>query len=426
MKIGIIGGSGLEDPKLLGNYQEKDVETPYGKPSSSIVCGKLAGMDVCILSRHGKKHEITPSHVNNRANIFALKKLGCSHIIATTAVGSLREEIGRGDFVILDQFIDFTKQRLETFYDSFKEKPIHVSLADPFSEQMRKKIIECCQELGIKFHPFGTVVTIEGPRFSTRAESNMFRQWGADVINMSIAPEAILAREAELEYSAIAMSTDYDCWKTEEKPVSWEDVFKVFSDNAEKMKKLLVRIVEKMNSQDEDFIKSKIRTVPNWPKPGIMFRDITTLLQDAQGFSKTIELFEKRYKDKEIDLIAGIESRGFIVASALANKLGKGVILIRKPGKLPSETVRQEYALEYGTDAIEIHKDSVKPGQKILVVDDLLATSGTMGAATSLIEKIGGKVIETAFIVELEDLGGRKRLEDKGNKVFSLIKFSGD
>jgi len=423
MKIGIIGGSGLEDPKLLKDYQEKDVETPYGKPSSSIVCGKLEGIDVCILSRHGKKHEITPSNVNNRANIFALKKLGCTHVIATTAVGSLREEIRRGDFVILDQFIDFTKHRQLTFYDSFKDKPVHVSLADPFSEFLRKKIIDCCQELGIKFHAFGTVVTIEGPRFSTRAESNMFRVFGADVINMSIAPEAILAREAELEYSAIAMSTDYDCWKIEEKPVSWEDVLKVFSENAEKMKKLLVRVVERISNQDEDYIKSKIRTVPNWPKQGIMFRDITTLLQDAQAFSKTIELFEKRYKNSDIDLIAGIESRGFIVASALASKLGKGVVLIRKPGKLPSETVRQEYQLEYGTDAIEIHKDSVRPGQKILVVDDLLATGGTMNAAATLIEKLGGKIVETAFIVELPELKGKEKLKWP---MFKLVSFEGE
>ncbi|MBM3247343.1 S-methyl-5'-thioadenosine phosphorylase [Candidatus Pacearchaeota archaeon] len=425
MKIGIIGGSGLEDPKIIKNSVEKEVETPYGKTSSSIVCGKISEIEVCIIARHGKKHEIPPTHVNNRANIFALKKLGCTHILATSAVGSLREEIKRGDFVILDQFLDFTRHRQITFYDNFKDGPKHISLANPFSEVLREKIIYCCNELGISYHEKGTVVTIEGPRFSTRAESNMFRQWGADVINMSIAPEAILAREAELEYAAIAMSTDYDCWKTDEKPVTWEQIVEIFAGNAEKMKQLLVRVIEKMSRNEEDFIKSKIRTVPHWPKLGVMFRDITTLIKDAEGFKRTIELLEKRYRNKEIDLIAGIESRGFIVASALASKLGKGIVLVRKPGKLPAEKVREEYELEYGKDAIEIHKDAISSGQKVLLVDDLCATGGTCGAAASLIEKLGGKIVECSFIVDLPELGGSKKIKAKW-PFFSILEFEGE
>ncbi|MEK6885891.1 MAG: adenine phosphoribosyltransferase [Nanoarchaeota archaeon] len=181
-----------------------------------------------------------------------------------------------------------------------------------------------------------------------------------------------------------------------------------------------------MANDDEEFIKSKIRTIPDFPKPGIMFRDITTLLKDAEGFQRTMKVLEERYKNEKIDLIAGIESRGFVLASALASRLNKGVILVRKPGKLPGEKVREEYNLEYGTDAIEIHKDAVQPGQNILLVDDLIATSGTAGAACSLITKLGGKIIDTAFVVELEDLGGRKKLEDKGFSVFSILKFSGD
>lgn len=425
MKIGIIGGSGLEDPKIIKNPTEKEIETPYGKPSSSIICGKINEIEVCILARHGKNHEITPTYVNNRANIFALKKLGCTHILATTAVGSLREEIKRGDFVILDQFIDFTKHRQLTFYDNFKDGPKHVSLAKPFSDFLREKIIYCCEELAIPFHAKGTVVTIEGPRFSTRAESNMFRQLGADVINMSIAPEAILAREAELEYSAIAMSTDYDCWKTDEKPVTWEQIVEIFANNAGKMKQLLVRVIEKISKNDEDFIKGKIRTIPNWPKLGIMFRDITTLIKDAEGFKKTLDVLETRYKNKEIDLIAGIESRGFIVASALASRLGKGLVLIRKPGKLPAEKVKEEYDLEYGKDAIEIHKDSISQGQKILLVDDLCATGGTCNAAGNLIEKLGGKIVECCFIVNLPKLEGSKKLKSRW-PFFSILEFEGE
>jgi 5'-methylthioadenosine phosphorylase len=244
MKVGIIGGSGLDDPKLLQNHTEKQVMTPYGAPSSALTCGTLAGVNVCILARHGKKHELPPTHVNYRANIHALKAEGCTHVLATTAVGSLREEIGRGDFVILDQFIDFTRHRSITFHDTFANGPVHASLADPFSAHLRGKLIDACKHLGIKHHPAGTVVTIEGPRFSTRAESRMFRAWGADVINMSIAPEATLAREAGLEYAAIAMSTDYDCWKTDEHPVSWDDILNIFHQNADKMKKLLLTTIE--------------------------------------------------------------------------------------------------------------------------------------------------------------------------------------
>jgi len=447
MKIGIIGGSGLDDPSLIQDCEEKEVETPFGNPSSSITCGSIEGVEVCILARHGKKHEIPPTQVNNRANIFALGKLGCTHIIATTAVGSLREEIGRGDFVVLDQFIDFTRHRKISFHEDFTEGIKHTPMADPFDKVLREKIIQGCQGQGIKYHPKGSVVTIEGPRFSTRAESQVYRMWGADVINMSIAPEAALANEAELPYAAIAMSTDYDCWKTDEEPVSWDAILEIFGENSDKMKKLLVEVIKNLDRNENlgesaiaedpivqdvpesllsksEIIKSKIRTIPNWPKEGIMFRDITTLLQDADGFRKTIEVLEERYKDKEIDYIAGIESRGFILASALALRLGKGMILIRKPGKLPAETISQEYELEYGTDAVEIHKDAIKPGEKVLLVDDLIATSGTCLAACNLIGKLGGKIEECAFIVELNDLGGRRKLEDKGYKMFSIINYA--
>ncbi|MEK6892904.1 MAG: S-methyl-5'-thioadenosine phosphorylase [Nanoarchaeota archaeon] len=428
MKLGIIGGSGLDDPRLLDGHKELQIDTPYGSPSSPITCGKIKDMEVCILARHGRKHEITPTYVNNRANIFALKKLGCTHIIATTAVGSLREEIARGHFIILSDFIDFTRHRKLTFFDSFEEGIKHISLAKPFSEFLREKAIESCEELGIPFHNEGTVITIEGPRFSTRAESFMFQHWGADVINMSIAPEAILAKEAGIEYSAIAMSTDYDCWKQEEIPVSWEAIMEIFNQNSEKMKSLLIKIIEKVSiadvfEKDKEFIKSKIRTIPNWPKQGIMFRDITTLLKDKDSFAKAIKILEERYKNKEIDLVAGIESRGFIIASALALKLGKGLVLVRKPGKLPAETVKAEYELEYGKDAVEIHKDAISPGQKVLLVDDLIATGGTASAAGHLIEQLGGQVVECAFIVELPELKGREKLIWP---IFKVVDFEGE
>ncbi len=429
MKIGIIGGSGLENPEILQDYKEINVDTPFGKPSSPLIAGKINGVDVIILSRHGKKHEIPPTQINNRANIYALKYQGCKHIISTTAVGSLREDICRGDFVILDQFIDFTKQRNLTFYDRFDFGPIHTQMANPFSEMLRKKIIQSCEELNFNYHKSGTVITIEGPRFSTIAESKMFRQWGADVINMSIAPEAILAKEAEVEYATIAMSTDYDCWKQNEEPVSWEAIKEVMKKNVEKVKQVLIKTIEKISDQetlksDLKFIKDKIRTIPNFPKPGIMFRDITTLLKDKEGFKKVIEIFEKRYKDKKIDVVAGIESRGFIIGGILASKLNASFVPIRKKGKLPAETISESYELEYGTDTIELHKDAIQPGQNVLIIDDLIATGGTALASCKLIERLQGKIFEIAFIIDLPELKGKERLS-KYN-VFTLVKFEGN
>lgn len=171
-------------------------------------------------------------------------------------------------------------------------------------------------------------------------------------------------------------------------------------------------------------IKAKIRTIPNWPKQGVMFRDITTLMKDEKGFRDTCQRLFEHYKDKDIDIVAGIESRGFVFGTALAILLKKGFVPIRKKGKLPAETMRQEYQLEYGVDAVEIHKDAIKEGDKVLVVDDLLATGGTMRASCQLVEKCGGKVIGCAFVVELPELRGRDKLKEYD--VFRLVEFEGE
>ena len=170
-------------------------------------------------------------------------------------------------------------------------------------------------------------------------------------------------------------------------------------------------------------IKSKIRTVPHWPKEGIMFRDITTLLKDPDGFKETIDLLYKRYADKKIDKVIGIESRGFIFGAPLAYLLGCGFVPIRKPGKLPAEIESEEYALEYGRDKIEVHKDAINKGDRILIVDDLIATAGTATAARNLVKKLGGELVECAFIVELVDLKGRDKL--KGENIYSIVEFEG-
>ncbi len=424
MKIGIIGGSGLENPDILENFKTKEVETPFGKPSSPLTMGRIGNIDVVIISRHGVKHEITPTEVNNKANIFALKDEGCKYIISTTAAGSLREEIKRGDFVVIDQFIDFTKQRKLTFFDKFEFGPIHTPMANPFSEILRNKLIESCEKLKLPHHRKGTVITIEGPRFSTKAESNLFKQWGGDVINMSISPEAILANEAEVPYAVIAMTTDYDCWKEDEEPVTWNTIREIMKENSVKVKKILLDTIDSFSREQEILkLKNKIRTIPDFPKQGVLFRDITPLLQDKESIKRFTEMIYERYKNEKIDVIAGIESRGFILAGILAERLDAGVALIRKPGKLPYETVKEEYSLEYGTDTVEIHKDAIKLKQKVLLVDDLIATGGTALASCNLIKKLGGEIVECAFLIELEELGGIEKLKKENYHSFTLVKF---
>jgi len=245
--IGIIGGSGLDNPDILSNPRDEKVSTQYGEPSSPLKHGLIDGVQVVLLARHGREHTIPPTQVNYRANIAALKSAGCTHIVASTAVGSLREEIRRGDLIIVDQFIDFTKQRKMTFHESFApHNPVHCPMADPYDSRLRQLLIDECKSRGYPFHDRGAVVTIEGPRFSTRAESHMFRTLGADIINMSIATETVLANELGIPYAAVAMSTDYDCWKNDEEPVSWEAILKVFNENAAKVTALLKGIVSKI------------------------------------------------------------------------------------------------------------------------------------------------------------------------------------
>ena len=247
MRVGIIGGSGLDDPAVLVRAADDRVATPWGEPSSPLRRGEIAGVECVLLARHGRQHTIPPTHVNNRANVHALAAAGCTHLLATTAVGSLRSEIGRGDLVILDQFIDFTRFRKVSFHDAFEPgAPIHAPMADPFSGELRGLLLGAARDLGLAHHARGTVVTIEGPRFSTRAESRMFRAWGADVINMSTAPECALANEAGLPYAAVAMSTDYDCWKEDEEPVSWGQIASIFEEKGEKVVRLRVEAVSRL------------------------------------------------------------------------------------------------------------------------------------------------------------------------------------
>lgn len=258
VKIGIIGGSGLEDPNILKDPNEVKVSTPYGDPSSALITGKINDVEVVILSRHGKKHSIMPTNVPNQANIHALKEQGCTHIIVTTACGSLREEIKPGDFVFIDQFIDRTTKRKSTFYE--KDHVAHIPLAEPFCSDLRNLLGKIADELGLSNHKKGTIITIEGPRFSTKAESILFRQWNADVINMSTVPEVVLAREAGVCYASVAMSTDYDVWHDTEEDVNIQLVLQTMKKNAENVKKLIIATIPKIKDNPDCKCRQDIKT----------------------------------------------------------------------------------------------------------------------------------------------------------------------
>jgi 5'-methylthioadenosine phosphorylase len=241
-EIGIIGGTGLYDPELLKNVEEVTVDTPYGAPSDAITVGELAGKSVAFLPRHGKKHMIRPTLVNSRANIFALKKLGVQRILAPSAVGSLKEDYKPGDIVFVDQFIDRTTKREQSFYTG--KKVCHISVAEPMCPEMRQNLIATAEAIGIAAHTTGTYVCIEGPRFSTKAESRLFRSWDADVIGMTLVPECVLAREAELCYASIATITDYDVWK--DHPVCADEVVATMKASIEKVKQIILEAVTRL------------------------------------------------------------------------------------------------------------------------------------------------------------------------------------
>ena len=239
-EIGIIGGTGIYSEGMLKNVKVMNVRTPYGKPSSEIRIGSFKGRKIAFLFRHGESHSIPPHKVNSQANIYALKKLGVERIIGIAAVGSLKEEMKPGDIVIPDQFIDMTKQRELTFYDG--PKVAHISMADPFCKEMRDLVCKTIKNLNIRFHGKGTYLCIEGPRFSTRTESNLWRIMKADIIGMTLIPEVVLAREKELCYLSISSVTDYDCWKGKE-AVSADDVIKTMKKNTENMRKILESVI---------------------------------------------------------------------------------------------------------------------------------------------------------------------------------------
>jgi 5'-methylthioadenosine phosphorylase len=242
VEIGIFGGTGIYDSGLLENSHEVDVDTPYGKPSDTITVGTFKGRKIAFLPRHGKKHTIPPHMINFKANIWAFKELGVTRIIAPSAVGSLKEELAPGHFALPTQFLDFTKSRDGSFSEN--GRVIHISVADPFCPELQSSIIQVTDSQGIEIHKDCTYVCIEGPRFSTRAESKFYRTTGADIIGMTLVPECQLAREAQMCYASISTVTDYDVWA--DKPVTAKEVLATLSKNVEITKKILAELIDKI------------------------------------------------------------------------------------------------------------------------------------------------------------------------------------
>ena len=246
-EVGIIGGSGLYSMPGFTDIQEHKLETPFGAPSDAYVCGTLEGRSVAFLARHGRGHRILPSELNFRANIYGFKMLGVEQIISVSAVGSLKEEHKPTDFVIPDQFVDRTRHRVDTFFG--EGIVAHVAFADPVCAEVRKTVVKACDGVGVVGKDGGTYLCMEGPQFSTRAESNLYRRWDVDVIGMTNLQEAKLAREAELCYATIAMVTDYDCWHDSHDSVTVEQIIAVLNKNVENVCAVVKRAVAELPRQ---------------------------------------------------------------------------------------------------------------------------------------------------------------------------------
>jgi len=237
--VGVIGGSGLYEIEGLTGLEEVALETPFGTPSDTFLTGELEGVRMVFLPRHGRGHRISPTEINSRANVWGMKKLGVSRILSVSAVGSMREEISPGDFVLVDQFFDRTRHRPDTFFEG--GVVAHVGFAEPICPAVRAILLEASEGLEVQVHDGGTYLNMEGPQFSTRAESLIYRGWGVDVIGMTNLQEARLAREAEIGYATVAMTTDYDCWHIEHDDVSVAAVIETMKQNVKHAKELIRR-----------------------------------------------------------------------------------------------------------------------------------------------------------------------------------------
>jgi 5'-methylthioadenosine phosphorylase len=290
--LAVLGGSGLYEIDGLTHVEHVRVDTPYGAPSDAVVRGKIDGATVLFLPRHGRGHRVPPHAINYRANLCALKKLGATHLVSVSAVGSMKEEIAPGDLVVVDQFIDLTKRRVSTFFDD--DVAAHVMFADPVCEHLAASLGAAAAEAlaseksSGKVHRGGTYVCMEGPQFSTRAESLVYRSWGVSVIGMTAMPEAKLAREAELPYATLALATDYDCWHESEEDVTVEAVVAVMKKNVSLARRAITTLARSLpdpqKSRAHGALKGAIMTAPDAISPRAR-ASLAWLLDPAGGSS---------------------------------------------------------------------------------------------------------------------------------------------
>jgi 5'-methylthioadenosine phosphorylase len=284
MKVGIIGGSGLYNLKELDKVNNIQIDTPFGKPSSDFLTGEIHDIPVVFIPRHGIGHVLLPTEIPFRANIWGLKKLGVTHLISVGAVGSLKEEIIPGHIVFPDQFIDLTRHRTSTFFGN--GIVAHVQFGDPVCPKLSEKLVQSARTVGASIHLGGTYICMEGPAFSSRAESLLYRSWGADVIGMTNAQEAKLAREAEMSFASIALATDYDCWHVSESEVNVDDIIKVMHENVETARRI---IVETMRNLTPDF--------PNSQQDALKFALLTEKSKIPKKTRSDLDLLLSKYLD---------------------------------------------------------------------------------------------------------------------------------
>jgi len=359
--LGVIGGSGLYEIEGLKDPRWVKLESSFGEPSGEALTGSLGPVTLFFLPRHDRGHRLPPSDINARANIDGLKRAGCTDILSLSAVGSLREALEPGTFVVVDQYIDRTFAREKSFFGP--GLAAHVSMAEPVCARLSGLAGQAARAAGAQVVDGGTYLAMEGPQFSTKAESALYRSWGCDVIGMTNMPEAKLAREAELPYASVAMVTDYDCWREDEAHVEVTHIQAILAANADKARALVKLLAAALPATREPSpidtaldgalitapagprpcdgeaavgrrrprpeglrmnLAAIIRTIPDYPKPGIMFRDITTLLGDARAFRRAVDELVQPFAGMKVDKVAGIEARGFILGGAVAHQLSAG------------------------------------------------------------------------------------------------------
>lgn len=407
-KIAIIGAL---DEEIL--YYLKELKEPkkHNIGRFYFYSGKLDGKDIVIVkSGAGKVNAAVCAQI-------VIGRFNPTVVIFTGVAGALDPSLEIGDIIIskdsLHHDMDATKLGFKLGQIPFSD--FYLFDAD---EKLLELAMSTTKDLGLKARP-GRLLSGDIFVTDTNMTKKLRQSFQGDCIDMesaAVAQTCVLNEIPHITIRSISDRADH----------SAAVEFPKFCKKAAKNSFTLVRaMIAKMKNEDTD-IKSKIRTIPHWPKKGIMFRDITTLLKDRMGFGQMILTLRERYENAKIDVIVGIESRGFIIGAALASQLGIGFVPIRKKGKLPSKTINQEYTLEYGTDMIEIHIDAIDAGSRVLLVDDLIATGGTAMAACKLIKKLKCEIVECVFVIDLPELGGRKKLETNGYKVFSLVEFEGE